>query len=280
MTTVDVEPKPLKKVFAKHLGREVTFGRRRPTGAQVAKVPKLKKYCIIDQLEAPPTSVDYSLDAMASLSAVMLNNRLGDCTCAGACHCQGIFTGNAGDVVVASDAEVLAMYEACGGYNPADPSTDRGCDEITVLDYLMQTGFPDGTHLAGYLAIDPTDQAQVQQAIYLFETAYFGVGLPDSWINPFPAASGFTWDVGTPDDENGHCFIATGYTPDGVQIDTWALLGTVTWAAMAEVIGGDGQLYALLSPDMLAKATQKAPTGLDWTTLQADFSAMGGRGGV
>jgi len=253
----------------------VPFGRKKPAPEKLALVPKFAKYKL--NLDAPPASVDYSLDAMPSLSRVMLNNQLGDCTCAGACQCLGIWTGNAGDLYIASDDQVLALYEAVGGYVPGDQSTDTGADEVTVLNYLSQTGFPDGSKLAGYLAIDPTNQTEVMQAIDLFESVYFGVGLPDAWINPFPQANGFVWDVGTPDDQNGHCFIATGYDATGVQIDTWGMLGTVTWAAMA---GVDMQLYALLSPDMLAKATQKAPTGLDWATLQADFGALGGRGGL
>lgn len=254
--------------------RSVPFGRKKPTKEKLALVPKLAKYL---SMPAQPPSVDYSLDAMPCLSQVLGNDQYGDCTCAGACHCLGLWTGNAGDLFTATTEQTLAIYTAVTGFNPADPSTDQGADETAVLDYLVKTGFPDGSKLAGYVAVDPTNQTEVMQAIDLFETVYFGVGLPDSWINPFPSANGFTWDVAQADDNNGHCFVATGYNAQGIQIDTWGLLGTVTWAAMA---GVQMELYALLSPDIIAAATQKAPTGVDWATLQADLQALNGRGGL
>jgi hypothetical protein len=256
------------------VSRVVPFGRKKPTKEKLALVPKLAKYGLSTM---PPTSVDYSLDALPCLSAVLGNDRYGDCTCAGAMHELGLWTGNAGALFSATTDQTLALYSAVTGFNPADPSTDQGADETQVLDYLVKTGFPDGSKLTGYVAIDPKNQGEVMQAIDLFETVYFGVGLPDAWISPFPRSDGFIWDVATPDDSNGHCFIATGYNATGVQIDTWGLLGTVTWAAMA---GVDMQLYALLSPDIIAAATQKAPAGLDFETLQADLAALNGRGGL
>ena len=266
----------------------IVGGRRRPTADALSKVPQFSKYALCagggSTLPPAPASCDYSLAAMPCLSLVMLNNQLGDCTCAGACHCLGIWTGNSGQIFTATDDQVLAMYEAIGGYVPGDQSTDNGCAETDVLDYLVRTGFPDGSQLAGYVGIDGTNQTEVMQACDLFEGLYFGVELPDAWTNPMPSGSGFTWDAAPPDSNQGHCFIATGYNDKGVQIDTWGLLGTVTWAAVAALTasGAGGQLYALLSPDMIAKATAKAPTGFDWAALQSDFQALqtAGRGGL
>lgn len=36
-----------------------------------------------------------------------------------------------------------------------------------------------------------------------------------------------------------------------------------------------GELWAPLSPDWINQATQKAPSGFDWTQLQADLQATG-----
>ena len=81
-----------------------------------------------------------------------------------------------------------------------------------------------------------------------------------------------------------HCFIGTGYNGQGVQIDTWGLIGTVTWDAVAALTssGQGGQLYALWSEDSLAKATGKTPAGFDWAQLQIDIDAMraASRGGI
>lgn len=273
----------LKSILAPHLRRNVVFGRKHPTPEAAAKVVKLGTY-LKPEIAAPPAGVDYSLKALPCLSLVMLNDQLGDCTCAGACHCVGIWTGNAGKLFIATNDEVLELYESCGGYKPGDPSTDQGCDEVTVLDYLSNTGFPDGSKLAGYVSVDATNQTEVMQAAFLFGSLYFGVDLPDSWISPFPSVNGFTWDADQPDPSNGHCIVGTGYNDQGIQIDSWGLLGTITWAGVASLCtpGAGGALYALLSPDWIDQATAKAPSGFDFATLTADLQAMAAasRGGI
>ena len=232
----------------------------------------------------PPATVDYAPAAVNCLSQVMGNDTVGDCTCAGAGHALGIWTGNGGGLVTLTREQVLAMYSAITGYNPADPSTDQGADEVSGLNYLMSTGYPTGQKLAAYVLVDGTNKLEVQQAMWLAESLYFGVGLPDAWVNPFPSAGGFTWQDGDPDPSNGHCFVGTGYDDQGVQIDTWGLLGTITYDAIAHLTrpNAGGQLYALWSEDFIAKATGKTPAGFDWDQLQTDIDAMraASRGGL
>jgi hypothetical protein len=253
------------------------LGRKRP--APGLKKLKLSKY-LKPGLPAPPTSVDYSAKATASLSQVMLNQDLGDCTCAAVGHLVGVFTGNAGQCVVVSDADVEALYEACGGYVPGDPSTDNGCDEVTVLQYWQSTGIANGHKIAGFLSVDATNPVEVQTAIWLFENVYFGVELPDAWISPFPSSNGFVWDVaGAPDPNNGHAFPGIGYDASGnVTICSWGLLGQVTQAALEEYASGEGggELYCVISQETIARASGKAPNGFDFATLVQDFDAMGG----
>ena len=50
----------------------------------------------------------------------------------------------------------------------------------------------------------------------------------------FRLQPGFVWDVAGPaNPDNGHCFVGVGYTDIGVVIDSWGMLGTITWAAIA-----------------------------------------------
>jgi hypothetical protein len=213
---------------------------------------------------------------------VYLNDQLGDCVIAGLMHLQGVWTANAtpGSPFIATDDQVIAAYTAIGGYIPGDPSSDNGCNEQTALNYAQQTGVGDGTKLAGYTAIDATNQTEVQQAISLFEGGVmFGIALPDAWVNPFPSAAGFVWDVvGDPDPNNGHCVVGVGYTATGVIISTWGLLGTITWAAMAKyaVQAAGGELWAAFSPDQIAKGQVTAPNGLAWQDMLSDFAAIAG----
>jgi hypothetical protein len=268
---------PIKEVFAPHLGRTVKLGRKRP----VAMGPHMKlRHYLRASLPPPPDAVDYSPKAMASLSQMYLNDRLGDCVIAGGYHCVGTWTGNAnGSPFMVSDAQLVADYGSIGGYNPSDPSTDQGCDEPTAFDWWTSHGFADGSNLVGWLAVDATNQTEVKTALDLFENLVYAIELPEAWISPFPSGPGFTWDVaGEPVPENGHCVIAPGYDASGAVIATWALLGHITWAAMAKycVPSAGGGLYVIVSPDMIAKGQDKAPNGVSWNDLLSDFQQMGG----
>jgi hypothetical protein len=274
----------VKSVQSPFHGRRVKFGRRRP--------PALNRYALRLQsymtakLPLPPPRCDYSTAAKPSLNNVYLNDQLGDCVIAGGAHVRGVTSGGAGNLVLFTQDEIVRMYSAIGGYDPnAAPlpdgsnPTDQGCDEQTALEYWTSQGFTDGVKLAGWLTVDATNEVEVRTAIYLFENVFFGVELPDQWISPFPAGPGFLWDIaGNPVAENGHCFMATGFDENGPAIDSWGMAGTISWKAVARYAVGSqgGGLYALLSPDMIARAQAKAPNGFNWAQLIADFDALGG----
>ena len=113
-------------------------------------------------------------------------------------------------------------------------------------------------------------------ALWLFENLYFAEELPDAYINPMPAQSGFTWGVaGPPNPDNGHAFCSEKYDQTGAYIDTWGMQGVHTWAAIAEYasITNNGELYAVLSKDAIIKGTNKAPNGVNWTQLLSDLQS-------
>ncbi len=251
------------------------LGRRRPASNRLKLT--LNRYLDLSVLPTPPASVDYSPKAKAALARMYLNDQLGDCVIACMAHLVGTFLGNAGQTYILSPAQIVALYSAIGGYVPGDPSTDNGCDERTALAYWKATGAPAGLNkIAGWVSVDATNPAEYRAALWLFENLFFGVELPDAWVNPFPSSSGFVWDVaGQPDPDNGHCFPGVGYTAKGIKIDTWGMLGTVTNAAVEEYAStaGSGELYTVLSPEIILKASQKAPNGFDLAQLQADLAA-------
>jgi hypothetical protein len=261
-------------------GKQFKMGRRRP----IARGPRfsLENYLMRDLLP-PPISIDYwqSAGAPAFLTEILGNDTLGDCTAAGAFHIGGVLLAGAGSAIPYTTQNVIAFYSATTGYVPGDESTDQGGDEQTVLNYWQQTGLLPSQHrIAGWLGVNAADSIEVKTAVWLMENVYFGVELPDAWINPMPLGSGFVWDVaGDPDPNNGHCFVGLGYDAQGVQIDTWGMIGTVTWAAIAKYssTAGSGELYTVVGPDGISKASGKAPNGFDWSQLVADFDSMGGR---
>lgn len=251
------------------------FGRVRP--APLGPHFRLRNY-LRATLPDPPQSCDYSGPAKSILSDIMGNDQLGDCVIAAGYHVVGVETANAGSQYHATLAQVISDYSATGGYVPGNPSTDGGVDEITALNYWQQTGFANGTKLLGWLTVNCTNVSEVKSALFLFENLFFGIELPDAWINPFPSGDGFVWDDGVPNPQNGHAVMGCGYDARGVLIDTWGMLGILTWKAIANLCtpAAGGMLTVMLTPDQLSKGQQKAPNGVAWTDLVADFDSMGG----
>lgn len=253
------------------------FGRLKPPPSTRRRL-KLGDY-VQAALPTPPASTNWAPKGQPALGNVMCNDRFGCCTCSGTGHVVATCTGNAGKLFTYSDAQVLAMYAAvCPGFDPNNPATDNGANEDVVLDYLTTIGFADGTKLAGRLALNQADQNELRLGIFLFLNHYYGIDLPDAWVNPFPSGDGFIWDVaGDPDPANGHCVVGVDYNDRGIIIDSWGLLGTITWAAIAKYCSpaAGGSVQALLLPDMLpGGANPVAPNGFDWPTLQADLVAL------
>jgi hypothetical protein len=259
-------------------GQTFKLGRRRP----IARGPRLSLNRYLSRsLPTPPAEWDYTAPAASVLKNLYLNDQLGDCVIAGMAHLEGVFTASGtGTPVAFTDDQITAMYGAIGGYVPGDPSTDNGCDEVTALNYWEQTGF-EGHKISGYLAVNAADKDECAVAAWLFENMFFGVNLPDRWINPMPASDGFTWGVaGAADPQNGHCFIsAKGNLSEGVSIDTWGMSGLVTWAAVAAYAshGAGGDLFVVLTPEIVSRAIGRAPNGFAWGQLLADFAAIGGK---
>jgi hypothetical protein len=266
-------------------GTTLRFGRKQPR--IVYPHLKLGNY-LTAALPPPPATVDYSRDANSALAKMYLNDTLGDCVIACVGHDVGVFTGNADNPdggFLLTDAQIEALYSAACGYVPGNPNTDDGCEIQSTLTFWQQNGAPIGsTHkIAGMLAVDPTNLAEVQTAIWLFENVIFGVALPDAWVNPPPSASGFVWDIaGAPDPNNGHCFPAMSYNtpawPNTLMIATWAMTGFITPAAMAYYAASaqGGELWTVVSQDTINSASQLAPSGVNWSQMVADFNAMGG----
>ena len=70
-------------------------------------------------------------------------------------------------------------------------------------------------------------------------------------------------------------WIKAEYNDQGAIIDTWGLIGTMTWAAVAKYASPpNGELYVVLSEDWIDRASGRAPNGFDFATLQADLAGL------
>lgn len=253
------------------------FGRNRPN---VHPMRTLAKYACSPHgtiLPAAPSVVDY-FSGVSALSDVLANDRLGDCTSAGALHITESITARAGSPVVFTADDAIDFYSLATGYVRGNPNSDQGGDEVTVLETWRTRGLDGrGTHaIAGWIHVDPTNVPLLRSIVWLFGNLYFGVELPDTWTAaPSP---GFLWTPGTPDPNQGHCFVGLGANDQGVQVDSWGMMGTITYEAMAALCcdAAGGMLYAVLTKESLAAASALSPSGCDWSQLVADFDCAGG----
>lgn len=201
---------------------------------------------------------------------MMLNNALGDCTCAGVGHSPQIWTLNVyGTMCTILDANVEHIYEKWCGYVPGDPSTDQGGVEPVVLNKWRANGFF-GHDLLAYCDPDPQNQEHVEIAVDLFGVVYIGLGLPIT----AQSQVGGVWDVvGDPNTDpnsapyswGGHCVIIVGYDADGLTCITWGALQKMTWRFWDAYCD---ESHALLGRDWVEKNI--APSGFNYKQLLAD----------
>jgi hypothetical protein len=213
---------------------------------------------------------------------MMLNDQLGDCTCAGAYHLIQTWSSECnpeGLVITEPDGDVLKMYEAVGGYVPGDSSTDNGAVEQDVLTYWLNTGIqtgPEGAtnhRLRAMFEIDPRNQGDVRQAIDECGGVYIGIEVPNYIVADPPAV----WDYpappgGDPSIAGGHCVVLVGYDADGFTLLSWGQKWRMTNAFFAAFTD---EAYALVDYDWVtAKGT--TPLGLSLDELDALMAPLKG----
>ena len=232
-------------------------------------------------LPTPPNSVNYAtVQASDALDRTYLNTRYACCVVAALAHLRGVTSANStGAPIVYTDSEILTMYRGMSGnvFDPEDSSTDCGCDESVALQYTMDVGYTDGLKNTAVLAIDASSETERRLGLWLFEGFMSGQSLPAGWLTPMPRP-GFVFDVaGPPVDGNGHAMAHVGYDSlDNYDTRTWGFGGRETGQAMAKyaVRNGGGELYAVLSPEVIVRATGKAPSGFDFDTLRSDMAIL------
>jgi hypothetical protein len=224
---------------------------------------QLAKY--VGALPPAPSSCDWT--SKVKSWPMFANDTVGDCTFAGLAHMIEAWTAADSKEATITTAQVLAGYEALTGYNPKDPSTDRGAVELDVLRYAQKTGLA-GHRIGPYMSVAPANTALIKDAIYLFGGVYAGVALPisaqtqDVWDVPPGGARG----TGRRGSWGGHCVPIMRYTDRLYGCITWGGIKLFTPAFLKTYFD---EAYAILAPDWLSAG--KAPNGFDGATLSRDL---------
>jgi hypothetical protein len=249
---------------------------RMPLGKQRARhdprTLQLADYIDTTVLQPAPPAVDWGKKIPATGWGMMLNDKIGDCTCAAAAHLIQDWTSNDGQLVTLSDDDVLAAYEAVSGYDPKSGKHDDGAVEIDVLNYWRKNGI--GEHkFDAYVALEPRNHEHIRDSIHLFGGCYIGLALPVSaqrqrtWTVPPGGTSG----PGAPGSWGGHAVVLVAYNPRRVTCITWGQEKQMTWGFLDAYCD---EAYALLSVDDWLHGDKQAPNGLDLATLRTDLQEI------
>lgn len=221
---------------------------------------------LLPSLPPPPQAIDWT-KAVTIPWGMMLNNLMGDCTCAAAGHLILTWTANANPpAVVVPDAAIQTAYSAVDG------GVDRGADMLTVLNYWKATGIG-GNVVSSFMEVSPQSQVEVENAIAVFGGCYLGVALPDAVLHGDELANSWTQTYGPPNQNNGHCIPLVGYSTVGPVCVTWGTVKQMSWEFLK--MYGD-EAYAILSPQWV-NAGGQSPEGINLTALQADLAEVTGQ---
>jgi len=218
-------------------------------------------------LPPPPESVDHVRGIQNW--GMMLNDQLGCCTISACGHAvqawivSNVDPGLPAQIIMPDDDTILRYYEAWDGYEPWEPSSDRGGVELDVLNKWRKSAF-EGYQLPAFVSVNHQDVERVRQAVYLFGCLYVGLQLPitaqtqEVWENvDDPNAMPGSW--------GGHAVVIAAYTPDELTCITWGAPKRMAWDWFLKYCD---EAYALLSPDF------RAPEGFDLATLEADLKLV------
>lgn len=254
----------------RHLARVRSLPARRRYGKLPARsdaaVPWLDRH-LSTAIPAPAVSLHWTTRLVIAWG-MMLNDRIGDCTCAAVGHAIQLMTGLLGRLVTLADAVILKLYCVLSGYDPCTGTNDNGCVEADVLAYWLKHGVG-GHNIVAYGRVDQTNATVVKQVISLFGFAYIGTQVPAAWEQA-PAV----WDV--PHDPagskivGGHAVILVGYDEDGYDLISWGQLFRMTNAAFAKYVD---EVWGVVSSDWV-KAHGTAPSGIDLQAAIADMQAL------
>ena len=197
----------------------------------------------------PPDVVDYTLKGKATLSTMLGNDQVGDCTIAAVLHQGGVMTAEqpGGHERVPTTQEAMTQYpQICG-------RGDQGCYVPEVMNHWRDAGMMIGgksVKADGYVSLHLGDDLLHKIALYLFGPLHFGVNLPNDWYQN--ANAGFVWDVTSSRIVGGHSIAIPGYTTDTFRVSTWGQVGHMTLAAFRSPSYIE-ESYAVLSPDWYDK---------------------------
>lgn len=205
----------------------------------------------------------------------LLNDSIGDCGEAMAIHGIEAFHLDAGTAVPPfGDPQAEKAYEDVGGYVPGDPSTDKGTDNQTLVDYWRDVGILDAAGqrhtIAGSLFIPPHRIDLTKLGIWEFVAVFRAIGLP------ITAQGQRRWRVTDPSLQGPAAPGSWGYHDIPYFSFDAKCLRNVSWGVPMLVDWPFDLAYAVQGIVVVTHEQTNlrgiSPSGIDWTQLNADLA--------
>jgi hypothetical protein len=227
---------------------------------------------------APPAAVDYTKGMPASLG-MMLNDTLGDCTCAAFYHALQVWSFNCGAPIdTEPDNDVKVLYEKACGYKPSEGGEGPGGNEQKVLTYILKKGAPAGAHgtpvkkIDAFVEVAVSNLDNVKRTISDCGVCYIGFNVPQ-YIMPQGKPPLAVWNT-EPHADNaivgGHAVVLAGYNAQGARVISWGQYYTMTWSFFEKFVD---EAYAIADPEWISKKGT-TPGGLTLAQLEAAMKAL------
>ncbi len=230
---------------------------------------QLRSYLLPQRLPAVPAVFGHQDIYPKNAWGMLANDRVGDCTVAGAMHCEMLWNKANGRNIVFTDRDARNDYYTITG------GEDTGIDMVTAARFWRNSGFRDNManrhKIAAYMAVDAKNLEHVYAAAFLFDAVGLGVKITSSAEHQF--LHGEPW-ANVPNDS----IVAYHYVPlIGRAANGNAVI--VTWGAAQEVeqswLGTNMQeCMAMVSEEDLMLG--KSEEGFDINALLDDLGMIGG----
>jgi hypothetical protein len=226
----------------------------------------------------PPAAIDYTKGMPANLG-MMMNDTLGDCTCAAFYHALQVWSFNCGAPIdTEPDKDVELLYEKACGYKPAQGGEGPGGNEQHVLTYILKKGAPAGPSgkqvkkIDAFVEVSVHNLDNIKRAIADCGVCYIGFNVPQ-YIMPPGKEPLAVWDVDAHGDNTivgGHAVVLAGYDSHGARVISWGSYYTMTWAFFEKFVD---EAYAIADQEWIStKGT--TPGGLSLKQLEAAMKAL------
>jgi hypothetical protein len=203
----------------------------------------------------------------------------GDCAWAGPAHEEMAAAHNASRPIPKFTClNVLEQYAAYCGYDLQTGANDQGSDVRDVLKWRQKKGLLDagGTayKIGTYVALEPGNQQQLWEALWLFETVGIGIEFPASAMDQFNAGKAWSVVAGS-SIEGGHYIPLVGHPSNNVwTCVTWGRRQTITPQFLAKYCD---EAWAYIDPERYAVVTGETLERFADADLERYITAVAGQ---